>query len=111
MMQLAVFHPKALQAIRLFLKVARYALGEAILDLQHGARLGMPLSRPMLGVAPGVCELRFRDKAGIFRASYLVKSRQGVLVFHAFEKRTPKTPAHEIEIGRKRLQEVLYDKG
>ena len=88
----------------------RFALGEAILDLQYGARLGMPLSRPMPGIASGVSELRIRDEVGIYRAFYLQKSKQGVIVFHAFEKRTQKTPTHEIELGRKRLQEVLYDK-
>jgi phage-related protein len=107
--QPAIFHPRALQAIRLFPKPARRALGEAILDLQYGGRLEMPLSRPMPTVAPGAHELRVKDAAGIYRAFYVLKSARGVLVFHAFEKRTGKTPYHEINLGCKRLKEMLHD--
>ena len=106
-MQPAVFHPKALEIIREFPRQAKSALGEAILDLQHGATLGMPLSRPMPSVGAGVSELRVKDANGIYRAFYLVKSARGVVVFHAFEKKTQKTPQHEIEIGVKRLKEMV----
>jgi phage-related protein len=104
----AIFHPKARQVIRTFPKSARRALGEAILDLQFGRRLGMPLSRPMAAVAAGVCELRVRDSAGIYRAFYLIRSAQGVLVFHAFQKKTQKTPRAEIELAAKRLKEMTH---
>ena len=66
----------------------------------------MPLSRPMRSVAPGVHEIRVRDAAGIYRAFYLLESARGVIVFHAFEKRTQKTPLHEIDVGRRRLREM-----
>lgn len=111
MIRSAVFRPAARRAIRLFPKAARVALGEAILDLQYGARLGMPLSRPMPSVAPGVQELRVRDTAGVYRTFYLVKDRRGILVFHAFEKRAQWTPVQDIELGRRRLREVLDEKG
>jgi len=107
LVQVALFHPAALEAIRSFPKIARHELGEAILDVQHGARLKMPLSRPMRAVGPGVQEVRVRDASGIYRAFYVVASQRGVLVFHAFEKRTQKTPRQEIELGRKRLREML----
>jgi phage-related protein len=96
--------------IRSFPKPVRVALGGAILDLQHGAQIGMPLSRPMPDVKPGVHELRVRDPSGAFRAFYYLKSSRGVLVFHAFEKKSQKTPAGEIRLGRKRLEEILYEK-
>jgi len=96
--------------IRSFAKLVRVALGEAILDLQHGAQIGMPLSRPMTDVKPGVHELRIRDASGAFRAFYYLKSSRGVLVFHAFEKKSQRTPAGEIRLGRKRLEEMLYEK-
>jgi phage-related protein len=101
------FTPNALQTIRAFPKPAKHALGEAILDLQHGRKIGMPLSRPMPAVAPGVAELRVRDAAGLYRAFYAVKSDKGVLIFHAFEKKTQKTPLREIELGAKRLKELI----
>jgi phage-related protein len=103
----AIFHARALAVIRSFPKPARLALGEAILHLQNGEAIGMPLSRPIPTVGPGVQELRVRDRGGIYRAFYVLKSGRGVLVFHAFEKRTQKTPQPEIELGRKRLKELL----
>src|SRR5438093_8822411 len=75
--QPALFHPKALEAIRSFPKPARHDMGEAILELQKGSRLTMPLSRPMPSIAPGAQELRVRDAAGIYRAFYALKSEQG----------------------------------
>jgi phage-related protein len=105
----AVFHSAARVAIRLFPRDVRRELGKAIFDLQSGAVLGMPLSRPMSSVAPGVEELRIRDAAGVYRAFYYVKARQGVLVFHAFVKKGRETPKRELELGRKRLKELLTD--
>jgi phage-related protein len=106
-LQPAVFHPKALLAIRSFPKTDRRALGEAVLDLQQGQRLGMPLSRSMPVVGPGVHELRVRDERGIYRAFYILKFGLGVIVFHAFEKNTQKTSTRDIQLARRRLQEVL----
>jgi phage-related protein len=71
----------------------------------------MPLSRPMPSVAPGVHEIRVRDRNGIYRTFYLLESEQGVLVFHAFVKKTQKTPAREVETARQRLKELLHEKG
>ncbi|MFI5098730.1 MAG: type II toxin-antitoxin system RelE/ParE family toxin [Candidatus Acidiferrales bacterium] len=51
--------------------------------------------------------LRIRDRAGIYRVFYLVKSAQGILVFHAFVKKSRATPRQEAELGRKRLKELL----
>jgi phage-related protein len=104
----AIFHPKARKEIRTFPKAARRARGEAILDLQCGRPLGMPLSRPMPVVAPGVHELRVRDSAGIYRAFYMTRVADAVLVFHAFQKKTQKTPRSEIELAAKRLKEMIH---
>ena len=67
----------------------------------------MPNARPMPGVAAGVSELRVKGDDGSFRAFYYTASSQGVLVFHAFVKKTGRTPPLEIELGRKRLKELL----
>jgi phage-related protein len=61
----------------------------------------------MSSVALGVEELRIRDRAGIYRTFYFQKSSRGILIFHAFVKKTQKTPSHEIDLGRKRLKEML----
>jgi phage-related protein len=106
-MKAARFHPAALQALRGFPLGIRRAFGKAIFDLQQGHAPSGPLSRPMPTVSGGAAELRVRDSDGIYRAFYFVKQADVVLVFHAFVKKAQKTPAREIELGRKRLSEML----
>lgn len=55
----------------------------------------------------GVSELRVKGQDGIFRVFYYTASARGVMVFHAFGKKTQKTPPLEIELARKRLKELL----
>ena len=107
MVRSIVFHPKARDAIRRFPKEVRGWLGRALYRLQTGERLGMPNSRPMPGVAAGVSELRVMGEDGSYRALYYTASPRGVLVFHAFVKKSRRTPPLEIELARKRLKELL----
>jgi len=62
----------------------------------------------MPGVAAGVSDLRVKGEDGSYRAFYYTASPQGILVFHAFVKKTQRTPLLEIELARKRLKELLY---
>ena len=102
-----LFHPGARDAIRRFPKEVRSRLGRRLFQLQLGEQLGMPHSRPMPSVAAGVSELRVRAEDGVYRAFYYTRSTEGILVFHAFAKKTRQTPTSEIEVGRKRLKELL----
>jgi phage-related protein len=102
-----IFHPKAREAIRRFPGLARAQLGSALFRLQMGEVLQTPGSRPMPSVAKGVAELRVRDEHGAYRAFYYADSEAGVLVFHAFVKKSQRTPPLEIELARKRLKELL----
>jgi phage-related protein len=61
----------------------------------------------MSAVAPGVSELRVRGVDGIYRVFYFTATAKAILVFHAFAKKTQRTPSLEIELGRKRLEELL----
>ena len=63
----------------------------------------MPNSLPMPAVAAGASELRVRSEDGIYRVFYYT-APQGVLVFHAFIKKTRRTPPLEIELGRKTFE-------
>ncbi len=67
----------------------------------------MPHSRSMSGVAAGVSEMRVRGEQGTYRAFYYTAHADGIIVFHAFVKKTQQTPDSEIELGRKRLKEIL----
>ncbi len=108
-MRAAILHPAAREAIRSFPEDVRRELGKAIFDLQRGETLGMPISRPMPSVAPGAAELRIRDRSGVYRAFYYTSSPRGILVFHAFAKKTRATAKQEIELGKKRLKELLHE--
>lgn len=109
-MRAAIFHPAAREAIRSFPENVRKELGKAVFDLQRGEVLGMPLSRPMPSIAPGAAELRIRDKNGIYRAFYYTSSPRGILLFHAFMKKTRTTPEQELDLGKRRLKELLHEK-
>ncbi|MBK9167797.1 MAG: type II toxin-antitoxin system RelE/ParE family toxin [Bryobacterales bacterium] len=82
-------------------------MGKALYLLQVGESLGMPLSRPMPVVAPGVSELRLRSGDGQFRTFCFVDNTNGILVLHAFVKKTQQTPPAEIAIARRRLKELI----
>lgn len=108
-MKAAIFHPAAVAAVRLFPKDVRRERGKAIFDLQKGEVLTMPISRAMPSVAPGVAEVRIRDHSGIYRVFYYVASPRGILVFHAFVKKTQGTPKHELHLAKKRLKGLLNE--
>jgi phage-related protein len=106
-MKKVLFHPKALEEFRDLPRPVRNAFGELLRIVQEGISLGMPASRPMPAVAPGVDELRVKDVSGQYRAFYLKKSSAGILVLRAFHKKTQETPQSEIKLARKRLQELV----
>lgn len=107
-MKPVLFHPKALDFIRDGERDVRKQIGEALRDLQKGISLGLPLSRPMAAVASGAHELRVRGKTTAIRVFYFLKLAEAIVVFHAFQKKTQKTPTRELAIGRQRLHEVLH---
>jgi phage-related protein len=101
------FHPRALDFIREQPASVRQQIGEALRDLQKGVRLGMPLSRPMTDVARGVHELRIKAERSTIRVFYCLGRSEAIIVVHAFQKKSHKTPVREINLARQRLQEVL----
>ena len=86
-MKVAVFHPKARDAIREFPEDVQRGLGKAIFDLQKGKKLSMPVSRPMASVAAGVEELRVKDRSGTYRVFYYTRLANSVLIFMPSLKR------------------------
>ena len=105
-MQKVIFYRKAREIIQGFPEDVRYELGQALTLLQGGLALGLPLSRPMPSIGRNVAELRLRGRAGIFRVFYAVGRRAGVLVFHAFVKKTDKTSALELQLAARRLEDL-----
>jgi phage-related protein len=103
------FHPDALKTLRAFPVDVRQTIGKALFDLQQGASLTMPLSRPMPGLGSGAAELRARDAFGAFRVFYVAKVGASIVVFHAFTKKTEKTPPKEIKLAQRRLKEMTNE--
>ncbi len=72
-----------------------------------GEQLEMPHSRPMPDVGAGAAELRVQGENAAYRVFYYTHSAEGILLFHAFVKKSRQTPPREIEIARKRLKELI----
>ncbi len=105
----AVFHEKARDAIRAVPREIRDRLGKTLYLLQMGEKLAMPLSRPMPSGGAGISELRLHGQDGQFRTFYFSGSPKGMLLIHAFVKKTQETPRLEIQLARKRLKEMQDD--
>lgn len=106
-MKSAEFHASVKKSLQDLPKDIRLTLGKAIFALQLGKTLEMPISKPMKEVGKGVEEIRVKDSSGIYRAFYLARFEDKVLIFHLFKKKTQKTPQKDIELGKKRLKEML----
>ena len=102
-----VFHPVALNVIQAWPDPAKREFGATLLRLQRRERIGMPDARPMAVVANGVFEVRVSTHGIAFRAFYFEFSKDQILAFHAFEKKSQKTPKIEIETGKQRLKTIL----
>lgn len=66
--------------------------------------VGMPHVRPL---GDGLWEMRLRDAAGIARAIYFTTSGRRIVVLHAFDKRTQKTPRRSLDLAKRRMREFM----
>ncbi len=82
-------------------------LADAIARLELGNMLSMPLSRPMPSIGKGVHEFRFRDRSGIYRVIYYLAGAGIIYLLHAFGKKTRQTSQMNIDVARRRLNEVI----
>ena len=56
----------------------------------------------MKDIGKDVEEIRIKDTSGIYRIFYFTRLQNAILIFHAFKKKTQKTPKREIDLGRNR---------
>ena len=68
-----------------------------------GPNLGMPFTR---SVGKGLFEVRAKGKEGIGRAFFCTISDQKIVILHAFIKKTQKIPKKELDIARRRMNDV-----
>jgi phage-related protein len=62
--------------------------------------------KPMTTIGSGVREIRVHTEME-HRVCYVARFAEGVYVLHAFEKRTQKTAARDVELARTRYRELL----
>jgi phage-related protein len=62
--------------------------------------------KPMTSVGTGVREIRIKTERA-HRVFYLATFDEVVYVLHAFEKKTRKTPAHDVELAHDRFRALL----
>ena len=79
---------------------------DAVLLLEEGQSLSMPLSRNLSSIHKGLHELRLKDRAGAYRFFYFIKKAENIYFVHAFKKKTQELPQKEIEVVLRRLKEV-----
>jgi len=87
-----------------------YFIGSALDDLRAFPRASRPEAgsdwKPMTIVGHGVREIRIHQE-GQYRVVYVAKINDAVHVLHAFQKKTQKTRKQDVEIARRRLEEII----
>jgi phage-related protein len=84
-------------------------LGSVLTRLQKGESIGMPDVRPTPDIGSQASEIRIPDRSGTYRALYAIRMESGILLFHAFQKKTLKTPEREKKTARRRLEAFLKE--
>jgi phage-related protein len=104
-MKEAVFLGDTLKAIRAFPEDARRTAGRQIRRVQRGRD---PVDwKPFPTIGLNVREIRIRESGGAFRVIYQATIADIVVIVSAFEKKTQKTPQHEIQTARARLEAFM----
>lgn len=87
--------------LRAFPAFLRQHIGLELWRVQKG---DMPTDfKPMPSVGRGVYEIRVRLD-GAWRVLFVVRHGEGIFVLHAFQKKTEKTAASDIFLGKQRLR-------
>jgi phage-related protein len=90
--------------IRAFPSAARRMAGFQLLRVQQGME---PTDwKPMTSIGSGVREIRIHTDTE-HRVCYVARFAEGIYVLHAFEKRSQKTAANDLELARTRWRELL----
>jgi len=89
-----------------FSKSARLEAGYLLRELQRGAVLSLPHSRPMPTIGPRCHELRVVDEELTWRIVYRI-DHDAIVIAEIFAKKTAKTPTVVLRACRKRFKE--YD--
>ena len=93
----------SIEIVRSWPAKARRRAGEELFRLQLG---GDPIHwRVMKTIGRGVREIKISE-GGQFRVFYVARRKEGIVVLHAFEKKTQRTAKADIEQGKQRLKSI-----
>ena len=95
----------SLEELRAFPQGARRVAGMQLDKVQRG--LAPDNWKPMKTVGPGVCEIRVKDEAGIYRVIYIATFAEAVYVLHTFQKKTQKTAKSDLDLAKARLKDLI----
>ena len=70
---------------------------------EFGPALGRPFTAPLGG---GLFEIRAKGKEGIGRSIFAAVKGREIIILHSFIKKTRKTPKKDLNLAKKRMQEV-----
>jgi|ERR1700741_4867165 len=101
-MKAAIFHPGAGAAIRSFPKDVRAGAWQGYLRLAERRDSGY--ASLLAHAFYRAWRRGIRDRSGIYRAFYFVRSLRGILIFHVFVKKGQATPVREL--GKETLKGV-----
>ena len=95
--------------IRSWPSEVRQELGAVLIRLQRDEFVGMPDVRAMPSISKGVFEIRLKSKEGAYRVFYVAVSVRGLLVFHAFLKKSEQTTKKELDSAKSRLKSFIRE--
>lgn len=91
----------SIDVVRGWPRASRQRTGEELFRLQMGSE---PLHwRSMKSVGRGVREMKVSE-GGEYRVFYVMRRSEGIVVLHAFEKKTQRTAKSDIDLGKQRLK-------
>ncbi len=90
--------------LRAFPAIARRRSGFQLRKVQQG--LDPDDWKPMTSVGAGVREIRIQTDLA-HRVFYVATFEEAVYVLHGFEKKTRKTPPHDLNLARDRYRALL----
>lgn len=97
------FIGSSLNDLSAFPEEARRAAGHELWQVQRG--LQPSDFKPMTSVGSGCYEIRIH-LSGQWRVLYVAKFKEAVYVLHAFAKKTQATRQSDIELARRRYQQI-----
>ncbi len=86
-----------------FSQETRLETGYLLRQLQQGAKLAMPQSRPMPTIGRRCHELRINDENATWRIVYRTDA-DAIVILEVFEKKTNTTPKHIIDTCKDRIR-------